>query len=284
MSSAVTAAVGSAVAGAGVSHLLGGSGSGSGGQVTQTSGFTPDQLALLKQIGDQVSGQIGQGAEAYPGQEAAGPSDIQNSLFSLMGSAPDLAGWANGQLTSNKTYDPTAARDYWNQSFVQPAEQNFNENTLPALMEQFAGQGALSSGGFNRAVTKAAGDMNTQLGGQLGNILYQDKNTFNNDQYRNKTLGLSTLDNVLNQMRSAGGTQQGIAQNQLNEGYNKWNQSQPYNNPWLGYLGQAMTSPYQAQNYQTPGQPSFMNQLASPLGNIFGGVAQKGISSLFNLL
>jgi len=39
----------------------------------------------------------------------------------------------------------------------------------------------------------------------------------------------------------AGATQQGMDQNALIEAFTKWQQEQPYANPWLSFLSPAMT-------------------------------------------
>lgn len=249
----------------------------------KTPRLTPEQMELLKKLSSQVSGQVGKGIDPYSGELSAGPSKLQDTLFSILeGRQPGLinalTNYGQEQLTQDETYDQGAAKEYWQQSFVEPAKQQFWDDTIPQLQEQFAGQGALSSGGFNRAVADAAADMNTQLGGKLGEILYQGKQDFANRQLQERQVGLSTLDRALNEMNAlmqTGQTQRGIEQGGLDAELQKWQMSQPYNNPWLGHAGTALgVNPYQINTVATGGGGGLM-------GGLMPGVG-VGIGSMFS--
>jgi hypothetical protein len=234
-------------------------------ETKKTPRLTQSQMDLLKQLSGQVAGQVGEGVEPYPGEMAAGESELQQGLFDILnkqvggqgGTLEQMLQSGQQMVTQDDTFDQGAAREYWQQSFVEPTRQNFYEETMPELREQFAGQGALSSGGFNRAVADAAADMETQLGGKLGEILYQGRQDFQDRQMQQQQLGLSTLDQALNEVNAlmqAGQQQRGIEQQGLEAQMQKWQQSQPYNNPWLQQAPTALgVSPYQIDTYTKGG-------------------------------
>jgi hypothetical protein len=241
----------------------------------KTERFTPEQMELLKKLSEQVSGQVGQGVEPYPGQIAAGASPLQSTLFSMLegrqpGLVDELTEWGQQAVTQDETYDQGAARDYWQESFVEPTRRNFWEETMPQLREKFAGQGALSSGGFNRAVADAASDMESQLGGKLGEILYRGRQDFLDRQLQERNVGLSTLDRALNEMNAlmqSGQTQRGIEQAGLEGALQKWQTSRPYNNPWLQQAPTVLgSSPYQIDTITKGGGSGLLGSMMPGIG------------------
>lgn len=259
--------------------------------VTQkTERLTPEQSALLKKLNDILNEQIGQGVEPYPGKMAAGPSALESKLFSMLENMqPELAatitGFGRDMLTQDQEYDQGAAREYWQQSFVEPTRRAFWEETMPEIREKFAGQGALSSGGFNRAVADAAADMETQLGAILGNILYSGREDFLNRQLQERRLGLQTLDQALREistMAGVGQIQRGIEQAGLEEQFQKWQTSRPYQNPWLQYLTYGLGTPaYQIDTYTTGGGGGLLGGLMPGIGYGIGGKIGGGLGSMF---
>lgn len=294
MSSAITASVVGAAAGAYVSSSM--SDGGGGGQVTgRESRYTPAQMQLIDRMSGRLQQETGQGVNAYPGQMAAEPSALQSQLFSILeqgrepgepGLGEQLTRFGTDQLTQTEEYDPEAAQDYWQQSFVEPARQNFQEETMPGLREQFAGQNALSSGGFNRAVADSAANMETQLGAKLGELTYRGKQDFENRQLQERGLGLKTLDQILNEMSGTGQTQRQIEQAGLGEEYQKWQTSRDYNNPWLqNYLGTTLgTSPYDPATTIERDRAGFWNRAAPAMGKAVGQGASKGVQGLYDYM
>jgi len=247
----------------------------------------PEQKQTIRGLNEILNREMGQGVEPYSGEMAAGASPLQAQLFDMLESrGGDVAQWGEQALTQDEEYDPEAAREYWKQSFVEPAKQRFREETLPGLREQFAGQGALSSGGFNRAVADAAANMETQLGGKLGELTYQGRQDFRNRQLQERSLGLQTLDQILGEMGAAGQTQRGIEQGGLQEEFQKWQQGQAYNNPWMQYLnaGPTMQQPWTYQTQNEPGREGALFQslrtMANSYGRSFGSTTGKGMGMM----
>ena len=172
----IGSAVGGLAAGAAGALLGGGGGSDPSVQTGQQPTMTPQQRRLLDLLSRQAATGIREGVDPYPGTRTPEASPLQEQLFGRLEDRQlsvmdQLDDWATGMMEP-EAYDPTAAREHWQQSFVEPARQQFHEETLPGLDERYAGMGAMSGSGFEKAIADAAGRMDTQLGSQLGQIMY----------------------------------------------------------------------------------------------------------------
>jgi hypothetical protein len=77
-----------------------------------------------------------------------------------------------------------------------------------------------------------------------------------------KAIGLGT---------EAGGTQQEIDQKKLIEDFTKWEQGQPYNNPWLESLAKIMgTKATEPVVYGGGSEEGWLNPVAKILGGSWG--------------
>lgn len=147
------------------------------------AGAQPGQVDMpaLEQFTKQIpeAPQVPQLPEAPSLPQMPGVPDYQQ-FDPDMPAAPELPEFEKPEFERPDygEMDQGPARQYWEQSIVEPARQEFRQETLPELREQFAGQGALSSSGFNRAVADAAANMNTQLGAKLGDIMQQERQAY----------------------------------------------------------------------------------------------------------
>jgi len=275
-----------------------------GTDVKQKSTLTEGQQKLLDQLTGILGGQVGQGVQSYPGNTVAGVSPLQQQGMGAVSGG--LTGFQNfmggynpnaGQTYLNQAqpalntmladYDPSAAKDYWNQTFVNPSMQNWQENILPGVKEQFASANAADSGMMNRAIAQSGRNLSTDLNAQLANILYSGSEAQKSRQQTgiNQAMDFAQMpgafaqqygqlqglgSDLATQAVNTGGIQQQYEQNKLNEALQKWQQSQPYNNPWL-------------QNYLAPalGTPAFENvAMQQPMGlgssALLGGISAAG--------
>lgn len=290
MSGAITAAVAGGVASAAAGSMMADDGGGGEATASNQPRLTPAQMKLVRKLSDQLHGQIGENVDPYTGDIVAGESGLQSQLFDLMKqSSSGRAGGMDlirtlqrqGLDMAGQEYDPQQEQDYWRQAFVEPARHRFYEETMPQLREQFAGQNALSSSGFNRAVAREAGRMETDLASQLAQAVQQGK-TLN---LQERSVGLNTLDSALQQLDAlsqAGQIQRGIEQGGLDEQLQKWQQQQPYNNPWLQYLDQTGISqaPYNTVVQQS--QPGLLQGMAPGIASGIGRGVSSGVQSMFN--
>ena len=274
----IGAAVAGGLASGAAGALLGGGGGGGSSPSVQTGQqprMTPQQRRLLDLLSRQAATGIEEGVDPYPGTRTPEASPLEEQLFGRLEDRQlsvmdQLDDWATGMMEP-EAYDPTAAREHWQQSFVEPARQQFHEETLPGLDERYAGMGAMSGSGFEKAIADAAGRMDTQLGSQLAQLMYQDRSRHDQLGLQQQQLGLGGMDRAFQQfapLMQAGQMQRGIEQQQLEEDYQDWQMTQGWANPWL----QAAQVPLQAQPFQNYA----VAQQGSPglLGSMMPGIGQ----------
>jgi hypothetical protein len=266
---------------------------------------------LYKQLGSWVGPQIGQSVTPYSGQTVADFSNLQNQGFAQAGQLgttsnlmqnyaqqamqQQLSGGNQYQQMATsalqdimKPYDATSATNYWNQSFVNPAMQNWQQNVLPTIAEKYGTGGV--GGSLGREMLRSGENLNTNLSGQLGDILYsgQQADLTRKQTGVNQAMGMAGLSNqlmsgagniagqgtdMLSQMMNMGSMQQAQSQNQLNAAQNYWTQSQPYSNPYLQqFLGTAL---------QQGGNQAMVKQNAPGIGTqmlpMLGAMAGMGL-------
>jgi len=185
--------------------------------------LSPEQKALLNSLLGKGQGLTDSGAQIFPGQEVVGPSGIQQDIFGqiqgLLGG--DQLGTAFDSALSPSQipeFDQAGVEDYFRKSMVDPALRAFEKDIMPSIQEKFISQNALDSGGFNRSVTNATGDLTKDLASQLGSLVYGSRET---DEARRFTAeesakgrGLSTASLLASLGLGAGGEQRNIAQQQ----------------------------------------------------------------------
>lgn len=181
--------------------------------------FTPEQMGVLSQLSSILGGQLGQGIQGYQGQITPGASPLQEQAFGMAGD------WMGRQT-------PEAARGFWEKGFVEPTMEQWQKETIPAIREQFIGQGLGDSSGLNRALAESGRQMTTGLGGQLEQILMQQE---------------QGMPGALGQIMGGMATpQRQITSELMQEPYMKWQTEQPWANPWLQQLqGVLGTRPYE---------------------------------------
>jgi len=241
------------------------------------SNLTQRQQSLLDEILKQVEGQVGKGIEPYPGTTVPGSNTLLDQLFSQAGGytgSPLYTGSASVlERALGASPDYGATRDFWTDAFLNPMMSQFKRDILPSIREQNIGQGTFRSGGRYRAETNAAGDLMTNLTGQLANLMYGERESTLNRAMEAVPQAQNLQGGAMNILTSGGGLLRGFEQEGLAEDYSKWAMSQPYNNPWLQLaptaLGVQAQSPYLYQ-----GAPSTMGTIANAgIGAIASGGA-----------
>jgi hypothetical protein len=269
-----------------------------GGGNQQVSTLTPGQSQYLESLTSQLNSQMGKGVTPYGESMTAGltpvqlqgmqsASDIQASFQNLMGQYDTNSGqqYLNQAQPALNTmladYNPTADKEYWNQSFVNPAMQNWSQNIMPDIKEQFASANSADSGMMGRQIAESGRNLSTDLNAQLGNIMYQGREAQLGRQQTgiNQAMNMAQMPGALMQQNASlagtgmdlatqatnvGGLEQTYNQNLLNEAYQKWQMSQPYNNPWLTqFTGAAL------------GTQAFENVYKQPTVPMAGQIAQN---------
>lgn len=91
----------------------------------------------------------------------------QQQLFSqsIQQLGPDFLQSMQGFLQPQSQEDMQAA---FQQSYVDPAMQTFEQQVVPGIQQRFVNEGAGSSSALNQALAQSAGDLTTSLGAQFG--------------------------------------------------------------------------------------------------------------------
>lgn len=91
----------------------------------------------------------------------------QQQLFSqtLQQLGPDFMQSLGGFLQPQSQED---LQSTFQQSFVDPAMQTFEQQVVPGIQQRFVDAGAGSSSALNQALAQSAGDLSTSLGAQFG--------------------------------------------------------------------------------------------------------------------
>lgn len=229
----------------------------------QISRLTPEQQKLMKDLIGQID--VTKGVEAYPGRIVPGAGPLQERAFGMLeniiGDEDSLYGRGRDVIDDLfQPYDPTADRDFFETAIRRPAMQEFEDVTMPNVMERFVGQNAMDSGAARRAVAKAGGDLQMGLSAKLADILYGGRRE---SEARRERMVPMAADYEMSPVRAAmdvGGVQRGIERETMAEPYEKWLYSRPYANPWLQYAMPTLG----LQTFDTtflPGQASTANRL-----------------------
>jgi hypothetical protein len=234
---------------------------GEGPSVSSFNNLSSEQQALLNMLMKAGGSTIETGIPAYSGEMYAPTGDINTTLFSkvkdLLASGGTNSGTIQDLVTkymSNpnvETFDPANVTELFNKTVKAPALQSFNEDILPAISEKLAGRNAFQSGATVYEMNKAGSDLASDLSSQLATMMETERtNVANRNLTTNQTnissilslLGLDeqSINNLLSQAGTVGTTQQTLNQQPYTEAYTKWSTSQPYNNPWLQYMMQAL--------------------------------------------
>lgn len=139
--------------------------------------------------------------------------------------------------------DPESVRQFYEQSVVAPAEQEF-EDALRLVDDRY-GDTWGPTGAHQRMVADATSRFGTGIGSVLGELVYRDRNAARDRQYQGVQAGIGANTDYMNRLGATlgiGDYQRGLQGEELAGDLAKWQQSQPYNNPWLGFLGPALGS------------------------------------------
>ena len=143
------------------------------------------------------------GGTSYKGkQQLLTPEQQQFLSGSLSGQGP--AGQAYQQLLQPQQQDYS---ELFQQSFIDPALQTFQQQMVPGIQQRFVDAGAGSSSALNQALAKAAQNISTQLGSQMG--------AFNLEQQKMQQYGQL---NALQQMAGLAGQRTFEPKYQQNQG------------------------------------------------------------------
>jgi len=255
--------------------------------VTPYPGQMVAGLSPLQQQGFNIAGGMG-------GIGQAAQQHFQSMLGQVdTGMAGRGMGMAEGALQDVLApWDPAAATELWETAYKRPALETWREDIMPSIMEKgVRSAGTADSGPMQRELARSGETLATNLSGQLANLLYSGQQAQLGRQQAGagQAMNLAGLPSnvlqgagqvggmgtdMLSQLLNIGGIQRGVAGEQLQEPYAKWQYSQPYNNPYLtNFLGTALSQP--PMDYYTTTSGPGAAQMLPGLGSMIGG-AQGG--------
>jgi len=239
-------------------------------------GLTPLSQAGMGYFGNVLSGTDPMAAQGYEQMASQG---LQNVM---------------------QPFDPSMVSQV-----MQPAQdlamQNYQQNVVPYIMERYgAGANAKNAGAMWSELGKQGANMSLGLSNQMAQYLYPAwQNQLGRQQQGvGQAMQLSQIPgqtlsqagqiggmgaDLLGQQMNIGGVQRDITGQGMQEQYQKYQQAQPYNNPYLqmamNLLSQGASMPMQVgQQQQGPGMASLLPGLGSFLGS------ENSMSNLFGNL
>lgn len=212
----------------------------SGGQV-----MDPNLRRLIRDLSKKIRSEFGESADVYGGPIAPGANEqIESALGSygsLLEQDPAVASGLSQLLAGPG--DQQAVRDYYESSVLAPAQQAFNDQ-LQQIGDVYGSTWG-TSGAMPRMVADATARFGTGLGSVLGELVYNDRNAALDRIGTGVGLSMANQQNqagMINNVLGLGDYARGMQGEQYAEDYNKWLAGQDYNNPWLGFLGTALST------------------------------------------
>jgi hypothetical protein len=215
----------------------------------------------------------------YPGTYTPAATADQSQMFDLIsqllgGKGPMQQQGQNLLESVMQPFNPATATKEWSQAVQAPMEQDWSQNIVPKILEQFAGSDAGGSGPAMKAVAQSGADLSTNMGGILAKTLLDFQNQSTNQGLNATQQALNYPMNLIQSLLGAANTEYGINAAQGKEQYQDWSTSQPYNNPWLNLLSPALNT----KAFTWGENPGVQQQGA--FGDIFGSLAKLGGSIL----
>jgi len=270
-------------------------GSGDETKVEPHSTMTPEQNQLMSELIGYVKPEIGQTGRVYDGQRVADPTALQTQSFQSAGDFLSnsqnildqiMAKNITAQGPQSYDFDQGQVEDYFNTSIADPARQRFEDDVMPALIEQFNAIDATDSGAARRAIAGARGDFELGLTSQMSDLIeaernkVRDLNFTSGEAYANRDLsaqvydinrlinGGSVMSPALETALNAGGQEFNINQANIDAEMQKFMEADPANNTALKFLQLILQQP-QFKNIAYTNQGS-----GGMLGGILGGASQ----------
>lgn len=135
----------------------------------------------------------------------------QNDYLSqfLQGLGPD----ANAAISQFlQPYDQEQFQGLFQQSFIDPAMQTYEQQVLPGIQQRFVDANAGSSSALNQALGQSANDLSTMLGSQMGQFYQgEQQNKLGAMGLLNQTLGQRSFDPIIQKREGLAGPLLGAA-------------------------------------------------------------------------
>lgn len=228
----------------------------------KASTMTPGQRANLDALTGVLQGQIGRGITPYSGELVAGPSALQKEAFTAADSfgTDDAAvgrSRALADIVAGKPAYEASPEEYeriYREGVEAPAMRQWQQTVIPQILQQYGAAGP--SGAVVSGLGESGQTLATNLAAQRAQYRFQgeqDRQAALESAAQRRLAGIETsrAESLapIALKASLGDVQRGIAQEQNEGEYARWEMAQPWANPWLGFLPNALGSqafvPYQ---------------------------------------
>lgn len=211
----------------------------SGGKI-----MSPDIRKLTNELGELMRGQLGKGVDAYGGQIVPG---MNENTASVLGAASGLmTGDPNRdaaiQSLMSGAGDPEGVRAYY-ESQLAPSQKSFMDS-LRVIDDRY-GDTWGTSGSHGKVVGDATANYGIGMGQLLGQLTFDDRNAARDRMATGVSASFANSQDQMSRLGALlgfGDYQRGLEGEQLGADFSKWQTEQAYNNPWLGFLGTALST------------------------------------------
>ncbi len=143
-------------------------------------------------------GDLFMGSTKQVGEAPLRTQEQQDFLSQAIGGQGAGAGQAFQEFLQQ--FDPEQFQSLFQQAFIDPAMQTFEQQVLPSIQQRFVDVNAGSSSALNQALGQSATDISTMLGTQMGQFYQgQQGNKLNALQILNQLASQQTMDPIIQQ-------------------------------------------------------------------------------------
>lgn len=238
--------------------------------------LTGGQRRLLDDLTGQIQDNIGVSPDIYQGNVVPGMSRQQARGLGIAdmldpNRIPGLDS-AIGDMVAGRGANGLDSDAYYRDAVYNPAKLALDDE-LRQIEARYGSSGGMS-GGFGDAIGQGVARFGTGIGQVMADLAREERTLAD----ARRAGGVSAAFGRTNDIASSaaallgpiGGVERGI-QSELNLGdLNSWQASQDYNNPWLGFVGPALST----QAYGVGQQQGILPGIAGATGALLGGTGQ----------
>jgi len=235
--------------------------------------LTGAQMSNLDALSGYLQNQIGAWGPQYYGEFTPGITPLTREWIADVQDMPNNPLWQGATdtlLGAMRPYSKDAALNYWADAIKQPALEGFDD-TMKAIATTYGGLDAIDSGAFLNAQAEAAKDLHTNLNATLAQVLFNDKNAYDNRAMQAAGMGSNMAQVLANVLQAPAMFEYQDRANDLAMKYQDWLQALP--NSQLAKLAGLFGTSLGTRAYE-----NVITQRQTPgiLGDILKGGAMLG--------
>lgn len=203
--------------------------------------------------------------DVYGGQRLADVSPMQTQGLDIASGISGAYGTARTGLEGVINNLSGGMQDVFSPIYQQ-AQNLWQQQIEPGVMERFAGMGAAAGGGAQSALAREGQNLTTNLGAALAPYYMQAQTALPSilQQYA----GMPSQEAM--SLLGFGEYERGLNQEQLSQAQQIWGEQQPYSNPYLGLTSQVLPYGQWSQPLATQQPAGFGSSLLSGMAPYLG--------------